>query len=279
MLTFSLKPRPQQSAIPIEAEKLLPTKLASLTIQEIENIPILWGNRTLPAKELFQISGELSDHIIQFEGETQFIKRIGERLDGGKIVVGGSTGMHTGAYMSNGEIEIKENAGDWLAAEMTGGKIVVHGNAGHQVGGAYRGSRRGMSGGTISIAGNAGDELGAHMRRGMIAVRGNVGAFAGVNMIAGSIAIGGQLADSLNRCGVGMKRGTIAIFGQADQPIRLPTSAQYSCSFQSAYFGLLQKELHQYFDWPLLEVKKIDCYRSDLNHNGLGEICIAEKLQ
>ena len=54
-------------------------------------------------------------------------------------------GMHLGAYMKGGSIEVSGNASDWIGAEMTGGLIRVRGNAGGQVGAAYRGSLAGMN--------------------------------------------------------------------------------------------------------------------------------------
>ena len=81
-------------------------------------------------------------------------------------------GMHLGALMNGGVIEVFGNAGDWLGGEMKKGKIHVHGDAGQQVGAAYRGSMMGMKGGTILVDGNAGIEVGMRMRRGLIVIGG-----------------------------------------------------------------------------------------------------------
>ena len=77
---------------------------------------------------------------------------------------------------------------------LRGGRIVVKGNAGHAVGSAYRGSRVGMRGGEIVVHGSAGNEVGNTQRNGLIAIGGACGDFAGVNMLAGTIVVFGELS-------------------------------------------------------------------------------------
>ena len=66
------------------------------------------------------------------------------------------------------------------------------------------------------------------MRRGFIAIGGNAGDFTGVNMLAGTIVVVGEMGI---RAGAGMKRGTIVSF--EDAPM-LP-SFEYSCTYHPIF--------------------------------------------
>jgi formylmethanofuran dehydrogenase subunit C len=154
---------------------------------------------------------------------------------------------------------------------MQGGLIRIMGNAGHGLGGAYRGSRRGMKKGTIIVTGNAGNELGATMRRGLIAVLGNVGDFCGAFMIAGSILVFGQLGA---RPGAGLKRGTIVAF----QPPELLPTYRGACTYQPIFLRMLLKQLRG-LGVEIAEDQVEGRYRryvGDMNALGKGEILVWE---
>jgi formylmethanofuran dehydrogenase subunit C len=262
MLTLSLK---QTSSIPLEVETLLPEWLFSKTIAEIERLPIAHGNRSETLAEWFDVTGDASESVIAFQGDCGNVKRIGERMTTGQIIVEGNAGLHAGAMMKGGGLEIRGHAGDWLGAEMTGGTIRVRGDAKNQAGAAYRGSRIGMSGGTIIIHGNAGDELGLLMRRGFIAVGGTAGAYCGASMIAGTIVVSNGVGQ---RIGAGMKRGTIIVRGPEPE---WHSGTAFACTFQPAYASLLVPAIRR-MGMPEIDPLTIRCHRADLITGGRGEI-------
>jgi formylmethanofuran dehydrogenase subunit C len=246
----------EYSSIPIDVDGMIPSKIAGLSPLDVAKLPVLFGNRTVPAGELFEVVANGKD-FLHFTGETMNVHGIGRGMTSGTIHVDQSVGRHAGAGMSGGTL-LCANAGDWLGAEMTGGFIEVDGRAGHQVGAGYRGSRRGMSGGRITIHGHAGDELGLRMRRGLIHVLGNIGDFCGAAMIAGTILVHGTVGE---RLGAGMKRGTIAV--KRFNPERLGPGFQYACEVEEPF-------VNRYYSFG----SNAKLYRGDLAAGGLGEVFV-----
>ncbi len=216
-VTLSLR---EPVRIPVEVDGILPERLCGLSTDLIRRLPVTQGNARLELGELFAVTGSCDgDQSLVWDGDLQAVKRIGEGMSSGSIVIHGAAGMHLGAGMTAGSIEVSGNVSDWAGAEMKGGLIRVHGSAGDCAGGAYRGSICGMSGGEILIDGDAGDEVGRVMRRGLIAIAGSCGQFCGSKMIAGNIFVGGHMG---GRPGAGMKRGAIGVFGGLEADL-LPT--------------------------------------------------------
>jgi len=214
--------------IPIELARLTPAGVATLTLDEIRQLPVRRGNREAKLGDLFKIVGDPTDEAWHLAGDCRNVHGLGTNLASGSIIVDGPVGRRVGFAMRGGRIIIQSDAGDWLGAEMRGGTIHVHGDAGSHVGAATPGAKRGMAGGTILIDGNAGDEVGAQMRRGLIAVAGSVGANLGFRMLAGTILVFGHAGAGV---GMAMRRGTIGVFG-SPRPTLLPT-------FKSGYHGPL----------------------------------------
>jgi formylmethanofuran dehydrogenase subunit C len=264
MLTLSLR---QTSPIPLEVEGLLPEKLAGLTVAAIEQWPVAHGNRTERLAKWFDVSGDASDMALTLEGDCGFVKRIGERMTAGTIVIEGNAGTHAGAMMAGGTLRVTGDAGDWLGAEMTGGRIAVAGSAGHQTGAAYRGSRRGMSGGAITIEGNVGDECGLLLRRGLIAVGGAAGMFCGASLIAGTIVAAKGVGP---RVAAGMKRGTVVVGGPEPD---WPPGVAFACGYAPAFAGVLFQHLRGLgFAHLPPGIVSVRCHRGDLVTGGKGEI-------
>ncbi|HTP08889.1 MAG TPA: formylmethanofuran dehydrogenase subunit C [Anaerolineae bacterium] len=267
MTTLTLKSQP---AAPLEAEAITPDRFIGKTSVEIAALPVTCGNQPAALGDWFIIDGDGTSDIV-IEGDLARLKQIGTGMTQGKITIHGDVGMHLGATMRGGEIAVHGSAGDWAGAEMSGGVIRIMGNAGHGLGGAYRGSRRGMKKGTIIVTGNAGNELGATMRRGLIAVLGNVGDFCGAFMIAGSIIVFGQLGA---RAGAGMKRGTIVSF---QAPELLPTFRS-ACSYRPTFLRMLLEQLRG-LDVAVAPNQLDGCfhrYVGDMNALGKGEILVWE---
>lgn len=248
MITLTLK---EQPAVPLEAEALSPDVMAALTQDAIRALPVLLGKRQCRLDDFFNVEGPLTPPSppggeggvrgqagdeLEVRGDAGKVKWIGCGMTRGRIVVRGNAGMHLGAYMKGGTIDVSGNASDWVGAEMVEGLIRIRGNAGGQAGAAYRGSTSGMKGGTILIGGSAGLEVGMRMRRGVIAVAGPVRDFTGLQMKGGTIFL---LGGAELRTGAWMTRGTIVSL----TPLQLLPTFAYASSFNPTFLRLYAKYL------------------------------------
>lgn len=235
MSCVTLTPR-ARPAVSLEAPCVRPDAFASLGAHEIERLPVWHGNQKTSLGEWFDVDGGHSDDVRVTGDSTARVKRLGEAMAGGRLIVEGRAGMHTGARMTGGVVRIEGDADDWVGAEMRDGVIDVRGSAGAHAGGAYAGSRRGMTGGTLIIHGAAGGFVGDIMRRGLVAVGGAAGDYVGAGMIAGSIIIFGDVG---RRAGAGLKRGSIIAYGEVEL---LPTY-RYACTYRPPFLPLYLRTL------------------------------------
>ena len=226
-----------QPEVPLEAEVITPASFENLSQSGIEHLPLMHGNVKVKLGDFFKVTGKGSSEI-HIEGDVGAVKYIGAGMQSGKITVDGDVGMHLGQGMSGGEIIVNGNAGDWVGPEMSGGRITVKKNAGHMVGAAYRGHTVGITGGEIFVHGDAKNEIGSAMRRGFIAIGGNAGDFTGVNMLAGSIIVLGELGI---RTGAGMRRGTVVSLYDAE----ILPSFDYSCTYHPLFLRLYFSKLRE----------------------------------
>ncbi len=233
MLTLTLKQHP---TVPLEAEKLSPDVIASLSLDEVRALPVHLGKHVRRVDEFFDVVGEPGD-TVEIRGDLSRVKWIGHAMTRGSIKVVGNAGMHLGSQMKGGTIEVTGNAGDWIGAEMTGGFIRVLGNAGGQIGAAYRGGLTGMNGGTIIVDGTAGLEIGMRMKRGIIVVGGLARDFVGLQMKGGTIIL---LSGAEIRTGAWMFRGTIVSL----KPIRLLPTFNRACAYEPTFLRMYAKHLH-----------------------------------
>jgi len=183
----------------------------------------MWeGNRRRTLGELFEVSGEAGEApgevSIRVLGDVSRVRRVGEAMSAGRIVVEGNVGMHLGEAMKGGAITVAGDAGSWAGSMMRGGTIEIRGNAGDYVGAPLRGDTSGMRGGAVVVHGNAGSEVGCFMRGGIIKVHGGAGQFAGIHMRDGAILV---LGDSEGRAGAEMTGGRVVLCGFV--PSVLPT--------------------------------------------------------
>ncbi len=210
--------------VPVEAERIKPDAFAGKSLDEIAKLPVYEGNTKRALGDLFTIEGspgsQALDTLITIEGDMSKVRRIGEGMTAGKIVVKGDVGHYLGFAMKGGFIEVHGNAGLWLGGKMKGGEITVFGNAGDCVGGALRGELpgKGMKKGTIIIHGSAGAEVGRGMSGGNILVYGSVGPLPGVDMRGGTVGIKG---DCEGKPGARMAGGRVIIAGKV--PSVLPS--------------------------------------------------------
>ncbi|MCX9014449.1 MAG: formylmethanofuran dehydrogenase subunit C [Candidatus Methanoperedens sp.] len=222
-----LKPR-MQFRISVEAENISPDKFANKTAGEIESIGIRMGNYKTTVGELFSVkvngSGIPEDTKIEMEGDFSRVKRIGEKMTAGTILIKGDVDMHVGSGMSGGKITVSGNADSWAGKEMKGGELVIEGNASYYLGAGYRGESCGMRGGKITVMGNALDFLGEHMCGGEIVVKGNAGILPGLSNNGGKIVIEGNTS----RPGSEMTKGMIIVNGTVEEmmPVFKPEGSE-----------------------------------------------------
>ncbi|MFW9829537.1 MAG: formylmethanofuran dehydrogenase subunit C, partial [Candidatus Thorarchaeota archaeon] len=146
---------------PLEAESITPDKFAGKTEAQIKKLIVYHGNEEKTIGDFFDVSGnggEVNETKILIEGDLSNIKRIGEKMTSGEIVINGNVGMHVGNNMFGGKISVNGDADDWAGAMLQGGELEITGNAGNYVGAAYRGFWKGMSDGIIKVKGKIGDE-------------------------------------------------------------------------------------------------------------------------
>jgi formylmethanofuran dehydrogenase subunit C len=195
--------------LPIEAEAISP-EILSKNI----DVSVFVGNEKKKLKEVFDIrvdgeaAGPSATEIVMV-GDCHQVKRVGEYMTNGRIIIEKDIGMHCGDFMDGGVIEIGGNAGDWLGREMLDGTIICHGNAGNYCGSGYRGGRKGVRGGDILVEGNVGDYCAECLFGGLVHVKGNAGIHAGCNMKGGKLLIEGNC---LMPCG-DMYAGEATVYG------------------------------------------------------------------
>lgn len=191
-VTLTMKPR-AKPFLPIEAEMINPMNFIGS-----RDLFVWEGNKKRRLEDIFTVRKEGNvnspENIkVILRGDTSRVKRVGEYMSSGTIIVEGDIGMHCGNFMRGGVIEIHGNADGWLGREMRGGSILCQGNAGDYCGSGYRGEKRGMRGGRIEVMGNVGDYLAEYLTGGEIFVHGNAGMFAGAEMRGGILIIDGDV--------------------------------------------------------------------------------------
>lgn len=263
-LTFTLKTVLQQS---IDCSALTPDKLAGKTIAEITDIPLTNSKSPVLAGEIFEITGEDTQHLI-FNGDCSMLNYLGAGMSSGSITVQGNAGAYLGYRMSGGSITCTGSSDDFAACCMRGGLLTIHGNTGHYLSAGTDGLRKGMLGGTVIIKGNAGDRVGDQMRRGLILIEGNVGDYCGSRMIAGTI---GVLGNAGMYAGFNMRRGTL-LFKQSPT---LHATLQDCGMHTLPFLSLLTKsfaELDTAFKH--FKLNRVQRFVGDAANQGNGEILV-----
>ena len=125
MITLTLKKEPE---VPIEAEALSPDIVSKLSNDELRALPIFYGKHQLRLDEFFEVEGELSEEL-EIHGAASRVKWLGRGMTHGQLRSVGSAGLHLGAFMKGGNIDVTGKASDWIGAEMARGLNSVGGNA------------------------------------------------------------------------------------------------------------------------------------------------------
>lgn len=182
-LSFTLRDAPTHQ---VNLSALVPSRLAGLSLGDIEKLSIGSGAGARCVGDVFSVSGSPGETIVISGGSSQF-DYVGADLDGGSITVEGAVGNLAARGMTGGKIEIQGDAGAYLASTAKGGLAHVKGSAGDFAGGAWMGDRFGMLGGTVVVEGSVGQRAGERMRRGTIIARGAFGPAAGSRMVGGTL--------------------------------------------------------------------------------------------
>ena len=213
----------KQPNFPLEAESISPDHFAGKTINEIKKLIVYHGNEKGTIGAYFNVSGkaeDMNDLKIIIDGDLSNVKRIGEKMTGGEIIINGNIGMHVGNQMKGGKIMVNGNADDWAGAMLKGGELEITGDAGNYVGAAYRGFWKGMEDGIIKVKGKIGHEamLWARSSKGAkkfpVLICGEAGTFLGIHNHGGTIIVEGNV----DRCvGADQVWGTIVIKGKVSR--------------------------------------------------------------
>ncbi|MBP8784098.1 MAG: formylmethanofuran dehydrogenase subunit C [Synergistaceae bacterium] len=259
--------------ISIEAECLNPS-LTGLNPAEIAHLKVWQGRTQIELGEFFSVKSiKTADEAeLHIRGNLEKVKRIGQGLSSGRMVIHGNCGMHLGEGITGGEIEVHGNIGNWSLCLMQGGVARIYGSAGAFMGAAFPGDSRGMKGGTIWVQKDVGARAVERMRRGLLVVGGTLGEFGAAEMIAGTVVSLGFLKA---RAGASMKRGTIIAMGQYDPLI---CGFEKACTYTPAFTGLLGRELKNigFIDDYSLFTKGFTRWCGDRTSLGKGEILIHE---
>jgi formylmethanofuran dehydrogenase subunit C len=205
--------------VPVQAACITPDVFNGKDVAELAKLPLTEGNRQLTLGDLFKVEEIPSEAPnITINGDVGKVKRIGQGMKNGEIIINGDVGMHTGEKMAGGKITVNGNSGGWMGSQMRGGVIEVHGDGGEYLASPYRGSDTGMRGGLIVVDGNVGTDSACYMRGGVIKIKGNAGRFLGYHMSNGAIYVEKDCAYRLAPC---MTGGKIVIAGALEEV--LPT--------------------------------------------------------
>ena len=124
----------KQPSVPLEADVITPDNFAGKTAAEIKKLGLFHGKDEVKLGDFFDVSGkstEKDDTKIIIDGNLSYVKRIGEKMSNGEIVINGNVGMHVGSQMKGGKITVNGNADDWAGAMLQGGELEINGDAGN----------------------------------------------------------------------------------------------------------------------------------------------------
>ena len=255
----------------LDLSGLIPERLQTLTLDQIQRLPLQHGRDTLTVGELFKVKGK-PEESLEIINVTKNCHRLGAQMTSGKLSVQGVCGAELGREMRGGSLVMNGDAGDYTGATMRGGTLEINGNAGDFVGAPIGGATTGMKGGSIVITKNAGKRLGDRLRRGLIVVGGNVDIAAASQLIAGTVVVLGEYGAEL---GNGMRRGTLLARNQAQAiPANFVLTGVYSLPYVTLLTAHIARLCPKYKS-RLRAFNKIERWVGDRGCGGLGELLIA----
>ncbi|MCL1976921.1 MAG: formylmethanofuran dehydrogenase subunit C [Candidatus Bathyarchaeota archaeon] len=206
--------------VPVQAACISADVFAGKPLEEIKKLSITEGKETITLDDAFNITEDktIETPNITLTGDFSKVKRIGQGMKTGEIIINGDAGMHTGEKLAGGKIIVNGNSGGWTGSEMKKGLIEIHGNSGDYTASPYRGTSTGMKGGVITIDGNVGTDVGCYLQGGIIRIKGSAGRYLGYHMLDGTIFVE---KDCAIRAGACMTGGKIIINGTIE--LLMPT--------------------------------------------------------
>lgn len=216
-VTMTLKQEPE---LYLECYSVSPDAFAGKTLSEIAQLPAHEGKVEWKLGDFFAFEGKpgaTADNTkIVVNGNVKKMKRWGQQMTAGEILINNETDMYVGAWMRGGKITVKGSVQTFLGIAMEGGEIQVEGDGGNYVGSAYRGDWRGMSGGLIRVKGNVGNDIGTAMTGGMIIVEGNAFIHVLTHAEGGTVVIKGDVE---GRVGGQLVKGEAYVLGKILYPL------------------------------------------------------------
>lgn len=265
-LTLTLKFCPYQR---VDMSPLVCHQLRDLGVNDVAAIMLQNGRQKVRVDELFEISGDDSQHIV-IKNCCEKLDYIGRELDGGVIEVEGDVGAYLAMSMRSGNVSVRGDAGLYVACELTGGQVLIDGNAGDFVGGALPGNKQGMRGGLVLIKGDVGARAGDHMRRGIVLVEGNAGDYLGSRMTAGTVAVMGDVGRFV---GYAMRRGTLLLWRQPEMPANFKDCGTHTLAFLPLLFGSF-KGMDSKFADASVRFNRAHKWGGDIAEMGRGEVLV-----
>ncbi|MDR3101793.1 MAG: formylmethanofuran dehydrogenase subunit C [Methanocalculaceae archaeon] len=210
-VTVTLKKQPE---LYFEADLITPDQFAGKSAEEIGAVEISEGKIKYPLSTVATIGGApgvtAAETMIVLNGDWSRVKRIGQQMTAGEIVINSNTDMYTGGWMKGGKITVNGDVDSFTGIAMAGGELMVNGKAENHVGCAYRGDWRGMTGGVLRVTGSAGNDIGTFMRGGTIIIEGDVFIHVLTHGEGGTIIIKGNVE---GRVGGQAVKGAVYVFG------------------------------------------------------------------
>jgi formylmethanofuran dehydrogenase subunit C len=198
----------------LDAYMITPDNFAGKSLESIAALEIYEGNQKSTLGDYFEITGEsgatAAETRIVVTGNPRKVKRIGQKMTAGEIIIEGNADMYTGGWMLGGLIHVKGNVDAFAGMAMEGGELLVDGDAGNYLGAAYRGDWRGMKGGLIRVKGNTGNDIGTAINGGTIIVEGNAFIHVSTHGNGGTVIVKGDVEA---RVGGQMVKGDIYVLG------------------------------------------------------------------
>ncbi len=216
-VTLTLNKQPE---LYLECNDITPDAFAGKTPAEIAAIEIWEGKMKIPLGDFFTVEGSAgatpAETKIVIKGDCTRVKRIGQQMTDGEIVIESDVDMYVGGWMKGGKIHVKGNADSFSGIGMEGGELVIDGNAGHHVGAAPRGEWRGMKGGIIRVGGSVGNDTATFINGGTIVIGGDADIHVSTHGEGGTVIIKGN---AKGRVGGQMVKGEIVVFGKIENPL------------------------------------------------------------
>ena len=139
-VTVTLEKQPE---LYLEADLITPDQFAGKSVEEIGAIEISEGKIKYPLSAFAKIEGAsgttAAETKIVLNGDWTRVKRIGQQMTAGEIVINSNADMYTGGWMKGGKITVNGNVDSFTGIAMAGGELTVNGSAQNHVGCAYRG--------------------------------------------------------------------------------------------------------------------------------------------